>query len=167
MTKHGHKRKSTISPEYKIWLQIKRRCSDQTSADFRNYGGRGIKVCPEWANSFEAFLADMGPKPIDTSVLRRRDTKADYTPANCEWSTAHDVATGKRRGAIPVAIGGLEFPTMAAACRFYGVKRSAALYRVQNGISLEEAVSSQAWSQKPRRTRESYLSHGHPDRNKD
>src|SRR6266481_8299787 len=62
--RHGYARKgSSRSPEYLAWAGMKARCFNPASPGYKNYGARGITVCERWRNSFEAFLADMGPKP--------------------------------------------------------------------------------------------------------
>src|SRR5215203_343786 len=50
--------------EYPVWRTMIARCYNSKSRCFRYYGGRGITVCERWRNSFEAFLEDMGPRPI-------------------------------------------------------------------------------------------------------
>lgn len=71
---------------HKIWLAMRSRCSKPTDPDFANYGGRGITVCPEWYNSLEIFLNDMGPRPIGWR-LERKNNDLGYSPANCCWAT--------------------------------------------------------------------------------
>lgn len=68
-----------------VWREMVRRCTDPKDRSYKNYGGRGINVCPEWANSFEAFAADMGVRPIGFTV-ERKDNDAGYNPSNCCWA---------------------------------------------------------------------------------
>lgn len=71
-------------PTYTVWQQMKRRCANPKVAHFERYGGRGIKVCSRWLESFENFLADMGERP-DGTTLDRVNNDGHYEPANCRW----------------------------------------------------------------------------------
>lgn len=75
---------------YRIWRAMKKRCYREDDKDYKNYGGRGIKVCDRWLNSFENFLNDMGQCPEDDQnknfySLDREDPDGDYEPSNCRW----------------------------------------------------------------------------------
>lgn len=76
------------SPEYSVWLGIKKRCYSSTHNGYARYGGRGIKVCARWLGSFTWFLVDMGPRPSSDYWIDRIDVDGDYEPGNCKWSTA-------------------------------------------------------------------------------
>lgn len=81
--------------EYRIWVDMRRRCHQSHRPDYKNYGARGIYVCNEWRNSFEAFYRDMGPRPKDR-ILDRRDNDGPYAPGNCYWATRKQQERNKR-----------------------------------------------------------------------
>lgn len=78
------------SPEYSSWKNMKTRCTNRRSPNWKWYGGIGVKVCKRWLK-FENFLVDMGQRPKGTSLHRRRD-KGNYEPGNCVWATLKDGA---------------------------------------------------------------------------
>lgn len=63
---------------------------------YADYGGRGIRVCPEWRNSFEQFLADMGPRPSNKYSIERLYVDGDYAPWNCIWASSEIQERNKR-----------------------------------------------------------------------
>ena len=77
------------TPEFRIWAGVIERCSRVGRHDFARYGGRGIRVCQRWLDSFECFYADMGPRP-NGKTLDRIDAAGNYAPANCRWATFHE-----------------------------------------------------------------------------
>jgi len=85
------------STEYLAWVSMKTRCLNKKTAQYKNYGGRGIKICKQWRNSFENFLADMGRKPTPKLSLDRIDNNGNYEPTNCRWATQSQQMLNTRR----------------------------------------------------------------------
>lgn len=99
-SKSGDARRShgkSNNAEYRAWTHMMTRCYNPNTADYPNYGGRGITVCYKWKTSFLAFLADMGEKPSPKHSIDRINNDGNYEPANCKWSTAKEQANNRRR----------------------------------------------------------------------
>lgn len=93
---HGHARVDNHSKTYTSWMAMRTRCYVKTNNQYHNYGALGVTVCDSWRDSFEAFLADMGERPSNTS-LDRRNPFGNYEPKNCRWATAKEQANNTRK----------------------------------------------------------------------
>lgn len=83
--------------EYKSWSAMRDRCLRKTHEHYKDYGGRGVKICDRWcgAHGFAHFLEDMGPRPPKMS-LDRIDPDGDYCPENCRWASPRAQCCNKR-----------------------------------------------------------------------
>lgn len=119
------------TPEQNSWQKIKQRCLNSRNAAYRDYGGRGIRVCERWRRSLSAFYQDMGAKPGRQYSVNRINNEAHYScgrceqcarnswTANCEWAT-QDVQNNNYRRNVFIKIGG-RVQTLTEWCRELGL----------------------------------------------
>lgn len=89
--KHGRSRTAL----YAVWKTMRSRCYNPKHVSYQNYGARGIYVCDEWRNSYEAFVNDMGERPVGLT-LERINNDGPYAPWNCKWATCLEQSKNKR-----------------------------------------------------------------------
>lgn len=128
----------SYKPEYKVWVEMHRRCSSPSHKRYSEWGGRGIKVCPEWA-SFETFLKDMGSRPSSKHSIERADNELGYSKSNCYWATPDDQNNNKSNNRY-LTLNGVT-KSMALWCKELGVPYSRVRSRVYlQGMSDEDAL---------------------------
>jgi hypothetical protein len=116
---HGHaRRNSGRSPAYRSWAAMHRRCRNKNTADYGNYGGRGITVYEPW-NDFENFIADMGERPSSEHTLDRINPNGNYEVGNCRWALPVEQQNNRRNNHRITMAG--ETHTEAEWCRDLGV----------------------------------------------
>lgn len=99
VTKHGLR----YDRLYAIWKGMKSRCNNPKYRDYKWYGGKGIKLCPEWNDSFEAFhdwayANGYDPRaPRGKCTIDRIDPNGDYEPSNCRFADMHTQRVNQSR----------------------------------------------------------------------
>lgn len=93
--KHGQAKVSGHSRIYRVWADMKSRCSNPNDTSWENYGGRGIFVCKEW-ESFDAFYRDMGATYQPWLTIERKNNDLGYSKDNCIWITKAEQSRNTR-----------------------------------------------------------------------
>jgi hypothetical protein len=130
------------SKVYDAWCHIKSRCFNPNDKQYKDYGGRGIKVCKRWL-IFENFYKDMGdPSENGRKVsLDRKDNNGDYEPLNCRWADQKMQVNNQRRSKFYTYEG--ETHVLPDWAKIKGVSYYQLRQRIyQRGWSFEEAITA-------------------------
>ena len=125
--------------EHRSWMSMRQRCLNPNEPRYKSYGGRGIKICDRWIESFENFLEDLGFKPTLKHTLERKDVNGDYTPENCCWATNKEQSRN-RQDTIYFEISG-EKKSLIEWCEIYNVSYDRVRSRVKRGIDIKLALT--------------------------
>lgn len=131
--KHGGSRRA----EYNVWQAMRQRCQNPRCKSYKNYGGRGIRVCERWDESFRNFLTDMGDRPAKNLSLERKDNDGHYSPENCCWATRAAQANNMRKSRVFALCG--EKITLAQISRKTGIKYTTLRQRLLT-MTIEESI---------------------------
>jgi hypothetical protein len=138
VTKYG-KHGMTDTPEHRIWLGMKGRCSNPNYEGYHNYGGRGIRVCDRWL-LFANFIADMGHRPSPLHSIERIDNDGHYDPGNCKWATREEQNRNSRQN-VKLTHNG-QTMTIAEWADKLGIKHATLYGRIREGFPVEAALST-------------------------
>ena len=133
---------------YRVWGCMLNRCYDPNRSEYKNYGGRGIKVCDEWKNSYKSFREWAYSNGYDQSLsgrecsLDRVDPDGDYEPCNCRWVSMDEQAWNKRDTAWLNYRG--RRITYGEAEKIGGIAASTIRGRIERGWTTERAIEQPA-----------------------
>ena len=143
--KHGHAIKGSRAPEYTIWANMIRRCTDPNDSSYRRYGERGINVHPLYLD-YRNFIKDIGPRPTPKHSVDRINNDGNYEPGNIRWATRNEQARNRSDTRF-VTFNGETRPAVEWA-EVLNINKHTLLVRLYSlGWSVEDALT------KPIRTR--------------
>ena len=126
---------------YWVWAAMVRRCYKTYDKGFPGYGGRGIRVCAEWRQSFSAFVNDMG-RGKKGWTLERVNNDGDYELSNCVWATRAHQQRNRRNNRV-FEVRGIKGCFTDLLTQF-GVKSSTVRHRLSIGWTPERAFTEAA-----------------------
>jgi hypothetical protein len=122
--------------ERRAWFNLNSRCNNPNTPLYHAYGGRGIRVDYQ---SFEEFLADIGPRPSSKHSVDRINNDGNYAVGNCRWATTAQQASNTRQNVV-VEFNG-ERKTVTEWAYSIGIKPNTLQYRLYRGWPIEKALS--------------------------
>ena len=131
--KHGYAHKERL---YETWKNMKRRCNDPQNKRYAQYGGRGIKVCPEWEHDYLAFRSwAVSAGYQDNLTIDRIDVNKGYFPENCRWVTPDEQMNNMTKNHM-ISYHGKRL-SMSQWAKEFGLTYGAMNHRIQRGWSME------------------------------
>lgn len=128
---------------HNIWWGIIERCTNENDQAYPNYGGRGITICDEWLNDFEAFEEwAMANGYSEKLSIDRIDNDGNYEPNNCRWATRKQQNNNKSNN-VRIEING-EIKNLTQWAEYAGIHRSTIYRRMKRGITGPELIQKKA-----------------------
>ena len=151
-------REKRNTPEYSAWSGLRTRCTNSKRKNAQNYIGRGITYDPAW-DSFDTFLADMGPRPNSTDTLDRIDVNGNYCKENCRWASKKIQANNKtNNNFITYKDKTLTLTQWADELRIYKETLRERIY--SRGWTIEQALTTPVKTKVPRNSALRYIYQG-------
>lgn len=122
-----------------IWHSMYCRCNYPSTNGYKNYGGRGIKICEEWRDFMPFYTWAIKNGYSDNKTLDRIDTDGNYEPSNCRWATIKEQSNHKRNN-VMIKYNG-ETKTAKQWCEQYGIKQTTFNDRRNRGWTIEQALT--------------------------
>jgi hypothetical protein len=135
---HAFKHGMTNTATFKSWQSMIGRCHNKNNSNYKNWGGRGIRVCNRWRQSFLNFLKDMGERPRGTS-LGRRNNNLGYNKKNCRWETQKQQNRNRPGYNRTISHRG-RMLTIAEWSEITGLKYGYIWNRVNKGQTIEQII---------------------------
>lgn len=127
------------TPEYNSWMNAKARCHNENHPRYKDWGGKGIKVCDEWLYDFERFYRDMGPRPDPSYSLDRKDGTKGYCKENCRWASKKEQSVNRPSWVNEISFNG-QTKTITDWAIELGISRRSLYERLQKW-PIERALS--------------------------
>lgn len=125
---------------YKIWKGIKQRCLDKNQKSYVNYGGRGIKICDEWINSFSFFYNEMYNDYKKGLEIDRIDNNGNYELSNCRWVN-RKVQSNNRRSNVVLELNGVK-NNVTQWSEITKISSKIIFQRINRGRSVEKTLTT-------------------------
>ena len=158
--KHGH----VYEKLNYIWRCMKQRCKNPNNKTYPYYGGRGIKVCPEWDESYAAFREwAYANGYFDTTnrsacTLDRIDPDGNYEPSNCRWVDMQEQSNNRRNNRYITYKD--ETHTIAEWSRIVNLSQAVILARLKNGWSVEKTFNTALGESRKEKKKGKYFYNG-------
>ncbi len=142
-----HRHGSVDRPEYYVWALMVQRCNNARCKAYKNYGGRGISVYPEWVGrgGFAKFIDYIGYRPSDNHSIERINNDGNYEPGNVKWATKIEQCNNMRKSRL-VTVDGVTH-TVSEWARIRNTRHSQIKWRLDNGWSDYDAVMMPSYQQ--------------------
>jgi hypothetical protein len=124
---------------YICYKSMMERCCNPNNRAYKNYGGRGIKICDEWMHNPKAFIdwaLNNGYK--DNLTIERINVNGNYEPSNCKWATIKQQNNNRRSNKF-ITINN-ETKTLQEWADYVGILSSTINRRINKGWDYERAV---------------------------
>lgn len=123
---------------FRIWCNMKERCTKRGTRHTKNYGDRGISVCREWVDNYEVFRKwALNNGYNDDLTIERIDVNGNYCPSNCKFITLSEQSKNKQN---TIVVDGI---CLKDWCKKHGLNYSTVHSRIRNGMSVEDSISKQ------------------------
>ena len=126
---------------YDTWAKMKERCLKEDSPRYKDYGGRGIKICQEWIDDYDNFAEWALTHGHQMNLtLDRIDNNGNYEPSNCRWATTVQQGRNTRRNLLVTYNG--ETKPLSEWCEELNLKYDPIHNRIEKGWDITLAFNT-------------------------